>query len=217
MLVTSRVIEREDSSLLELGSIVGLPSSILSTEEAGTEGSIAVKCTELVASTLVDCSVLIGGIAQFNYTRLATVNLNLVHYYNQNHFWLRTDVSDQAEFAVLNNLRVSIRSVSSGQGSSRVWVKWMRLHSAQSSDSQNDSSGVRTKATLSSGSDKIELEMRSALSQVVVQKGRKVVVDVIPGGGSASGLDLWSAQPSSPSQLIDSVHVLVRPRDGRNF
>ena len=216
MLLTSKVIDREDSAHLVLGTPARMPSSVLSTEESGVDGDIEVKCTELVPSKLADCSVVIAGTAQFNYTRLASVNLNFLAF-NQDHFWLRTDVADQAEFEVLNNLRVSVRSENSDHGGSHLWVKWIRIYSKHASDSQNDSVGVRSKATLVDGANTIELEMRSALTQVIVQKKRKVVLDLVPVGGSAYGLDLWTAQMATGTKLIDSVHVLLRPRDGRNF
>ncbi|QQS04236.1 MAG: hypothetical protein IPK50_18370 [Fibrobacterota bacterium] len=216
MLVTSRVIEREDSAQLVLGTALQLPSSVLTTEDAGTDGAVDLKCTELVAATLVNCSVRFGGVDQYIYTRMAEANMNFLDY-KQNHFWLRTDVADQAEFAVLNNLRVSIRTENTGHGAAHIWVKWIRIHSWQSPDSQSDSAGVRAKSKLATGTDRIELELRSALSQVILQKKRKVVLDLMPVGGNSSGLDLWTAQPTSPNRLIDSVHVLLRPSDGRNF
>ncbi|HNY30068.1 MAG TPA: hypothetical protein PKO15_04190 [Fibrobacteria bacterium] len=214
MQVVARVVEREDSSSLTLEHTLGMPSSVLTESEAGS--SVGVRCTTLVADILADCSVLTGSEPQKNGVHLAYVN-NKFGDYLQTHFWLRLDQPDHAEFPVLNNLRVAIRSEGSGHGGAKLRVKWTRLYATYNPDSQSDSLGWRSGATLGAGSNRVELEIRSALSQVIQQKARKVVLDIVPVGGNVYGLDLWTAHSSSPSQWIDSIRVLVRPRDGGNI
>lgn len=197
--LSSRTIESEDTIVFTAGAVQSLPLRMVSNTEAGLSGPLTVECAEIVASKVVQCAVKVNGVVPTSFP--------------QKNFWLRSDVRDRAEFSMLANLRISIATDPSNPG--KIQLIWTLIHTLQYPDSQNDSAGIRAQAYLKAGSSSIELEIRSALSQVIVQKKRKVVLELAPLGADALGLNLWSARLSP--DVIDSVHILLRPRDGRNF
>lgn len=140
--------------------------------------------------------------------------------YTSTNFWLRKDVPDSLEFRISSLVRVRL---SHYPGESRIHMHWHLLQSSPVADAQigtdlatRPQAVVSDTAFTSTTSPVVRQEIRTSVSAAVVQRKYSVDLDLVPSGGTIGMQDLWEALPSA-GNIVDSLGMIVRPRDGGAF
>jgi hypothetical protein len=140
--------------------------------------------------------------------------------YTSTNFWLRKDVPDSMEFRISSQVRVR---VSHYPNDANVHIHWSLLQGSPIADPQigiGDTARPETRvsdtALANTTSPVVHQEARTSFSLAVIQEKFHVDLDLVPAGGTIGMQDLWEAAPSA-TNIVDSLGLIVRPRDGSEF
>jgi len=138
--------------------------------------------------------------------------------YTSTNFWLRKDIADSLEFRISSQVRVRVSHYPSD--SLNVHIHWSLLGNSPIADPQigiGDTARPETRvsdtALVNTSSPIVHQEARTSFSLAVMEEKFNVDVDLVPAGGTIGMQDLWEAQPSA-TDIMDSLGMVVRPRDG---